>query len=137
MIRKNRSVNKPGMTLVEVIIGLVIMGIAFYSLIAVFATLAPRTAVIENITKKTYLAQEKMEEYLANSFTNIISVDATSFQAPFSNYKYKIIVTNVASTELNTPVAQSTNYKNVKVRVWGGPVDLYSTIEVISLVTFY
>jgi prepilin-type N-terminal cleavage/methylation domain-containing protein len=126
---------KKGMTLIETIIGLTIIGIAFYLLMAVFINLAPRTAVVETIGKKALLAQEKMEEYLARSFNQVASVGATSFSGSFSNYDYQIIVTYVATGDLNTAVAGPTKFKNVKVRVWGGPISNSGTIEVVTLVT--
>ena len=128
---------KQGLTLVETVIGLTIIAIAFYALIAVFITLLPRTAQIESLTKKTYLAQEKIEEFLARDFGSLSSEAETNFPGSFSNYKYQIAVTYVTTNELNTPVVGPTNFKNVKVRVWGGPVDPKVSVEVLSLVTSY
>jgi prepilin-type N-terminal cleavage/methylation domain-containing protein len=125
-----------GMTLVELVIGITIIAIAFYVLIAIFVTILPRTARVETLDKKAYLAQEKIEECLARSFANT-SNEAGSFTGSFSSYQYQVVVTYVASTELNNPVGGPTDYKNVKVRVWGGPVDPLATVEVVSLVTTY
>lgn len=124
-----------GMTLIELIIGLTVIGIAFYLLISIFVNLVPRTALVETLNKKVYLAQEKMEEYLGRSFSSAESVAATSFTGSFADYKYQIVVTTVESTDLNAPVAGPTDFKNVKVRVWGGPVDAAGTVEIVSLVT--
>lgn len=129
--------NRRGLTLVETVIGLTIIAIAFYTLISVFISILPRTAQVETLNKKSYLAQEKIEEFLARDFTAVTSVAATSFSGDFSSYRYQIDVSFVASTELNTPVPGPTNYKNVKVKVWGGPVDALGTVEVISLATTY
>ncbi|MBI5078654.1 prepilin-type N-terminal cleavage/methylation domain-containing protein [Candidatus Saganbacteria bacterium] len=127
---------KKGLSLVEVVIGLTVIGIAFYLLIAVFVAIVPRTVVIETFNKKNYLAQEKMEEYLTRDFTGIISVGAAAFTGDFSNYNYQIVVTYVATNDLNAAVALSP-YKNVKVRVWGGPVDTAGTVEITSVVATY
>lgn len=124
-----------GMTLIELIIGLTVIGIAFYLLISIFVNIVPRTALVETLNKKVYLAQEKMEEYLTRSFSSTESVAATSFTGSFTNFKYQIVVTTVESTDLNAPVAGPTGFKNVKVRVWGGPVDAAGTVEIVSLVT--
>jgi Tfp pilus assembly protein PilV len=125
------------MTLIETAIGMTIIAIAFYALIAVFITLAPRTARVENINKKIYLAHEKMEEYLTRPFTNITSVGASSFTGSFSNYNYQIVVTYVATADLNTSVAGPTPFKNVRTRVWGGPLDQSSTVEIVTLAVSY
>ena len=113
------------------------MAIAFYALIWVFINTTPRTAMIEQLNKKAYLAQEKIEEYLSRPFTQITSVGATSFPGHFSDYQYQIIVNYVATNELNTPVAGPTPFKNVKVRVWGGKISPAATVEITSLVATY
>ncbi len=116
---------------------MVIIGIAFYLLIAVFVALAPRTAQVETLNKKTYLAQEKTEEFLARGFSGVASAPASSFSGSFSNYQFQIFVTYVATSDLNTAVGGPTNFRNVKVRVWGGPVEAAGTVEVVSLLTSY
>ncbi|MCU0641133.1 MAG: type II secretion system GspH family protein [Candidatus Margulisbacteria bacterium] len=130
--------NRRGLTLVETIIGLTVIAIAFYLLAAVFINLAPRTAQIEVIEKKTFLANEKIEEYLARPFGLAATGEtAGAFSSGLDNYNFRVIVTQVASSDLNTPVAGPTDYKNITVRVWGGQVDPAATIEVISLLTTY
>jgi type II secretory pathway pseudopilin PulG len=130
--------NRKGLTLVETIIGLTVIGIAFYLLAAVFMNLAPRTAQVETIEKKTFLAQEKIEEYLARTFVQTTTGETTgAFSGAFANYNYKIVVTQVTSTDLNTAVNYYTKFRNVKVRVWGGAVNKANTIEVVSLRTTY
>jgi len=123
--------------MIETVIGLSIIAIAFYVLIAVFITLAPRTALVETLDKKTFLAQEKIEEYLARSFAQTSNEAAASFTGSLANYKYQVITTYVATSDLNAAVAGPTNLKNVKVRVWGGPVDSASSVEVVTLVVSY
>jgi len=128
---------RKGLTLVETIIGTIVIGIAFYLLIAVFITLAPRTARVETLNKKVYLAQEKTEEFLARNFSQTASVGAAAFTGNFSNFNYQIVVTYVATADLNTAIAGPSSFKNVKVRVWGGTVDSAGTVEIVSLVTSY
>jgi prepilin-type N-terminal cleavage/methylation domain-containing protein len=130
-------VRKNGFTLIELAISITIMAIAFYLLVTVFTTFAPRTVTVEMINRKTYLAQEKMEEHLAKSFASVASVSATSFTSPSSAYTYQIIVTYVATSDLNTPVAGPTPFKNVKVRVWGGTIDASKSVEVVSVISSY
>jgi type II secretory pathway pseudopilin PulG len=127
---------KRGLTLVEAIIGITIISIAFYVLIAVFIALLPRAIKLENIDKKIYLAQEKMEEYLAQPYTQMSTAGATgNFTGSFSIYAYNVAVTNVATADLSTPAAS--NLKKIRVSVWGGPVDALSTVEVVSLAVTY
>jgi len=126
---------KLGFTLIETIMAIVIISILFYTLIAIFVTIIPRAVKLENIDKRIYLAQEKSEELLARSFATIPNIAATPFSGSFSNYYFKADWTYVASTELNTPVVGPTNFKRVKISVWGGSENNSPTIEVITLVT--
>jgi type II secretory pathway pseudopilin PulG len=128
---------RSGLTLIETLVGMVIIGLAFYILISVFASIAPRTANVDTINKKVHLAQSRLEEYLARNFSQVTSVGATSFTGSFTNYQSSIVVTYVATGDLNAAVAGPTNFKNVKVRVWGGPVDALGTVELTTLVTSY
>jgi prepilin-type N-terminal cleavage/methylation domain-containing protein len=125
--------NRSGMSMIETVMAIVIIGIGFYTLISVFATLAPRNFNVENINKKVYLAQGKMEEYLAKGFY-VTGVGATTFEtASLKNYSYKVIVTTVATNNLDSQVASSP-FKNVKVDVWGGPLDAAGTVELVTVV---
>lgn len=130
--------NRQGLTLVETVIGLTVVAIAFYLLAAVFINLAPRTATVETIDKKTFLASGKMEEYLARTFNQATTGETSgSFSGSFTNYQYRIIVTRVATGDLNTPVNYNTPFKNIKIRVWGGPLDRASTVEIVTVLSSY
>ena len=127
---------RSGLTLVETTIALVVMAIAFYSLIAVFVTLAPRDMRIENINTKIYLAQGKLEENLTRGF-NVVNEGPSSFEtASLKNFKYQVIVTNVTTSYPGTS-ALGTSLESVRVRVWGGALDLAGTVEVTSMVAKY
>jgi len=128
--------NKPGLTLIETIVGMTVIAIAFYSIIAMFITLAPRTARVESINKKVYLAQEKMEEALARGFS-VGSSGPAALAGSFSNYTYQVLVSSVEAGNLDSGVAGPTLFKNVKVRVWGGSLDQTGTVEVVTLATSY
>lgn len=125
---------KKGMTLVEVVMATVIIAIAFYSLIAVYATTAQRNVTVETINDKLYLAQEKIEQYLTRPIASIVTVNPTTIEsAGFSDYKYQILVTMVATSDLATTVASSP-YKKISVLVWGGqPTNVMGTVEVDTL----
>ncbi len=128
---------RKGFTLVETVTGLATIGTAFYLLIAVFINLAPRSVRVDNLNKKAHLAQEKIEEVLARPFSQVASIAPASFAGNFSNYEYRVVVNYVAAGDLNTPVAGPTAFKNVKVKVWGGTVDLPGTLEIVTLAASY
>jgi len=130
--------SRRGFSLIELVIGLTIMALAFYSLIAVLMLAAPKTAKVENINKKVYLANEKMEEYTARPFAQAVSGETSgSFSGNFSAYNYKVIVTYVTSQDVNTPTSGATYYKKVRTLVWGGNIDAAQTAEVVTLMTSY
>ena len=125
---------RAGFSLIEMVIAIVIIGIAFYALISVFITVAPRNVNVEDITKATHLAFEKMEETTVKNFTGVATVSATSFTGDFSQFQYQVVVDYVTSTEPDVVAVGATSYKRVKVRTWGG---LSGTVELVTLVTTY
>jgi prepilin-type N-terminal cleavage/methylation domain-containing protein len=129
---------KRGMTLVEVVMAMVIIAIAFYALVAAYATTSQRNINVETINEKLYLAQEKMEEYLTLPFASIVTTSPSPFaSANFTNYNYRIVTTLVATSDLTTSVGSSP-YKKVQVMVWGGqPSNSVGTVELDSLVTTF
>jgi len=134
-MRKAMPAGRQGLTLIECAIGIIIISIAFYTLIAVYITLTPRSISVESIDKKVFLAQEKMEEYIARPYGSVESVSATPFGGDFAAFNYQIIATTVATNDLGA--AAPSNLKSVKVRVWGGPVDRFLTVEVVTLIATY
>ena len=130
--------SRKGLTLIELIIGIIVIALSFYSLIAVFITLAPRAVKLETIDQKIYLAQEKAEEYLTRPFDFIVNTPMPDyFLPPFQRYGFQVSVAYVTETDLNSEVGYPTNYKNVKVRVWDStePPAPLKMVEIITLVT--
>ena len=126
--------NKRAYTLIELLIAVIIIGIAFYSLVKVFSAVMPKNMHTESIVKAAYLSNRVMEETIAKTFTTVSSAPATSFNAPFSQFKYQVIVNYVTTNEPDVVSASPTNFKRIKVRVWE---PLAGTIEVVTLITTY
>jgi prepilin-type N-terminal cleavage/methylation domain-containing protein len=130
--------NRRGLTLIETIMGLAVIGIAFALLAAIFMNLAPRTAQVEAIEKKSFLAQEKMEEWITRTYAQTATGESSgAFSGAFAGYNYKVIVAYVSAATLDAAVAGPTSLKNVKVRVWGGQVNPGSSVEVVTVVSSY
>lgn len=125
---------RTGFSLIEMIIAIVVIGIAFYALISVFITVAPRSVNVEDLTKATHLAFEKLEETTVKSFPTIASAGPAYFAGDFSQFQYQVIMNYVTSTEPDTVAPGATDYKRVKVRAWGG---LSGVVELTTLVTTY
>ena len=123
-----------GFSLIEIIVAVVIMSIAFYALITVFTIVVPRDINARTLTLGTHLANQKMEETTLKSFTAVASTSATAFPPPFENYYNQVIVNYVTTAELDTVSASATNYKRIKVRVWGPQLNI---LEAVTIVTTY
>jgi prepilin-type N-terminal cleavage/methylation domain-containing protein len=123
-----------GYTLVELVIAIVIMAIAFYALINVFITVAPQDINARTMTVGAHLMNEKVEETILLGYTNIASSAATPFVSPFDNYYNSIIVDYVTTADVNVVSASATPYRRVKVRVWGPKLN---TLEAVTLSTIY
>ena len=125
---------KKGVTLVELIISIVIMAIAFYALINVFTTIAPQDVDVRSLTVGTHLLNEKMEEVMLKNYTGLATQAATSFNSPYNDYKYQVVLDYVTSSEPDVVSGTDTGFKRVKVRVWGLKLN---TLEVVSLAATY
>jgi len=106
-----------GFTLVETVLVIIVMGI----------TLTPFSILVVNVMQQNIksqawstavaLAEGEMERVCSLPFSDVINETSLAFSAPFSAYSHQIVVNNVTSAALNTPVSGATNYKNVKVSV--------------------
>lgn len=123
---------KNGFTLIEMVIAIVVISIAFYSIISVFMSLSPKNVNMEDFTKAANLSNRVMEETLTKNYADIVSQPAANFSAPFQNFRYLINVTNVSTADLNVP--DDSPFKKVDVFVWGG---LGATVEMTTVVATY
>ncbi|HTY13039.1 MAG TPA: type II secretion system protein [Candidatus Omnitrophota bacterium] len=126
--------NNKGLTIIELLIAVVIIGIAFYALIKVFIVLAPRDVDARSLSVGTHLINRRIEEVTMKSFSNVSSESAAAFPAPFNAYTGQIIVDYVTTADVNSVSASPTPYKRVKARVWGTKLP---TIEGVTLVVTY
>jgi prepilin-type N-terminal cleavage/methylation domain-containing protein len=125
---------RKGFTLIELTIAIVVVAIAFYAIISVFSSVAPRNVSAEDLSKATYLANRVLEERSAKSFSGITSEAATNFASPYANFIYQVTVTYASTAEPDNISASATILKKLSVRCWGG---MSGTIEVITLVATY
>ncbi|KAF0134135.1 MAG: hypothetical protein FD145_891 [Candidatus Saganbacteria bacterium] len=125
---------KGGFTLVELLIAVGIMGIAFYALISVFFSLAPRDINARSLTIGAHLLNEKIDEATVLPFNALASQGVAAFPAPFDNYYNQVVVNYAATAEPDNTTETITNYKKVKVTVWGPELN---SIEANTLATTY
>jgi len=120
--------------MIDTIIGMLIMMVAFYPLISTFMTILPKGSQSKQITEKFYLLQGKVEEAFSKSFSTFNGATVEVCAPPFARYTSRIAVNFVDPANLDRPVANPTNYKRVVVQVWdtGSPA---SSVEVIGIIT--
>lgn len=123
-----------GFTLVEVLMSIVIFGIAAYALVTVFTIITPKGINANDLTIGTHLMNERMEETELKNFANIGSVAPVHYNAPFESYINEVVVQYVTTAEPDVVSATDTNYKRIKVRVWGPNL---GTIECVTIVSTY
>lgn len=107
-----------GFTLVETIIAIVVIGVVFLGLLAIFTGVFTNAARDEIVTIATGLAKGEMERVTSLSFSNILDQyrdSPVSFGGDFSNYSWQVRVDAVPAAIANDP--GMANYKQVEVRV--------------------
>ena len=101
-------------TFIELIMIIVIVGIAVVPLIQMFTTSLKGSADAEATSIALELAQDKMEETKQLSFGSISSSSGT-FSAPFTDYSYQVTMSYLDQNFNNS--GSPTNYKKVVVAV--------------------
>jgi len=129
-----KKINQKGVSLVELVITLVIMSIAFYALISVFSTVVPRNVNASAIITGTHLLNEKMEENTLRGnpygHTFYEATDPYPFQAPFSSFHYYVSFVVLGDTYLDK-WGTVIPFQMLRVRVWGPSL---ATIEADTII---
>ncbi|MDP2920817.1 MAG: type II secretion system protein [Candidatus Omnitrophota bacterium] len=107
-----------GFTLIETMIGIVVLGIIALGLFATFTGVFTNAARDEVVTIATGLAKGELERTARLSFSSIVSQNAgtpMSFGGNFTNYSWQIVVSAVpVAIASDAGMAQ---YKQVESRV--------------------
>ena len=103
-----------GFTFIELIMIIMIVGIAIIPLIQMFTTSLKGSADTEATSIALELAQDKMEETKQLGFTAIASTSG-SFASPFTAYSYQVTVSYV--DQYFAASGSATNYKKIEVKV--------------------
>lgn len=107
-----------GLSLIELVIFIVIMGLAVPPLFIVAANIFEEHMNMEAMHVSTNLAQSKVEELKSKGFDAVVNEGKTDFPGQFSSYEYQVTVNYVDGSDLDTPVDPvTTNFKLVTVSV--------------------
>lgn len=107
-----------GFTLIETVISIVVIGIVFLGLLAVFTGVYTNAVYDEIMTTATVLAKGEMERVSGLSFASVSDQNRDSplaFSGNFSNYSWQIRVDAVPVAIADD--ATMTNYKQIESRV--------------------
>ena len=107
-----------GFTLIETIIGIVVIGIISLGLLAVFTGVFTNAARDEVLTVATSLAKGELERTTRLNYASIVDQNRgtpVSFGGDFANYSWQIRVDPVPVAIAND--AGMTNYKQIESRV--------------------
>jgi len=130
-----------GFTLVELLVFIVILGLAGYALFRSFGNVLPRSPTAGQLSQAMQLAQERMELILGQrdvrGYNNLVDLDPCNVGAPSvctSTFGYTVTSTGTAP---GAPVAwppnpATANYKLVTVTVASGVTTLATQSAVLS-----
>ncbi len=117
-----------GFTLLEAMVSIAIITVAFFAIIAVFPFSLNNNKSAENLTSATYLAQAGMEYALSKTYENLITGDfeargrlATSSEDFFYQFQRETVVTYVDENLENS--ISDLGLKKIEVNVyWQAPL---------------
>ena len=133
---KNRQ---SGFTLVEIVISIVIVAIAFYTLIIVLGNVTIMNVGNQQALKAAFLVERVMEEFTVEGKdwnNDYVSRETESFGGDFTNFSNKVDVYYVDLNDLNgCAIVPPTDYKRVEVIVTGEALDV--PIKLVTLKVKY
>jgi len=110
--------NNRGLSYIEIIIFIVILGLAIPPLLIVTANIYNQSINMETMHVSTNLAQQKIEDTISQDFNAIASETTTNFPGQFNAYQYKVDVDYVTPSDLENPaVVTPTDFKRIIVIV--------------------
>ena len=124
-----------GFTLIETVMSIVVIGIAFLGLLAVVTAVFTNAAHDEVMTIATELAKGEMERVTNLAFANVVDENRDSpaaFSGNFSNYSWQVRVDAVPTAIATDPTMA--NYKQVEVRITNAIV---GDVSLKTIVTNY
>lgn len=117
-----------GFTLVETVISIVIIGIAFLGLIAVMTGVFTNATRDEVMTVAAMLAKGEMERVTAEGFS--VTADSGTYGGNFSDYSWEIIVSAVPVSIASD--AGMTQYKQIEAAVTNAMIGTVSLKTILT-----
>lgn len=110
---------KKGFTLIEVVIFILLLGIALVPLIGVLGNALHSSAGHHAIRTATYLAQGLMEEVSGKNFEDIESftLEGSGLSTIHPGFAAEVDVRYVLPDDFNTPVESPTDFKRIRIKI--------------------
>lgn len=108
---------KKGLSIIEVVLFITILGLSIPPLLIVTANLYSNSINLETMHVASNLSIQKIEDAIGKEFNDLASEPPTNFGGQFSAYQYEVAVDYVSPDDLETPLESATNYKRVSVSV--------------------
>lgn len=133
---------RSGFTLIETVMALVLIGIIGVGILSYFVGLGRGSSEQALVVQATALAQEGMEQLLAdkktNGFASVVSIAPAPLSPPYDRYTREVEVFCVSEADLNTssgtmPACNDSDIRAKRVAVivsWsGGSIDVSTIIS--------
>ena len=124
---------KPGFTLVEVIVAMVVISIVMYASLSIFINSGARESNVEVFTVAQTLAENKMEEVMAKDFAAVSDEAATAYGGDLSAFSSVVSVAYVTPEALDMSVPGPTDYKKVSVIIEHSLLQQPTSLESIKV----
>jgi type II secretory pathway pseudopilin PulG len=108
---------RAGFSMVELVITVIVVAIVMYAVIAIFITSGVKGVNVDVFTVAQSLAENKLEEAMAQTFDDVTDEAQTDFSGDLDDYSYEIAVVYVTSEALDTAVASPSAYKKIQVKI--------------------
>ncbi len=120
--------NKGGFTLLEVMIAMTILSIAFASILTTQSSSINLTRKSKELNIAGWLAHNKMVEsehlYEGKPFTELPSDKSESFPTPFQNYRWKLEIKELKFPDLKIPLEGKESVPE-PLRIFGQTISKY------------
>ncbi|OGC24388.1 hypothetical protein A2291_02560 [candidate division WOR-1 bacterium RIFOXYB2_FULL_42_35] len=127
--------SKKGFTIIELVVSMVVIAVFVYGAIAIFITAGVKGSSLDTFAVAQSLAEGKLEEVMAQSFTVLTDEAQVSYSGDLSAYSSSVNVDYVAASDLDTVVTGPTGYKRIQVNI--GHPDLSNLIQLQSIRSDY
>lgn len=106
-----------GLSFIEVILFIAILGLSIPPLLNIAADVYNKSINLETMHIATNLANQKMEDVISKDFGSIVNEPLANFPGQFGTYQYQVDVNYTTPANLDATSGVATRYKRIEVSV--------------------